>query len=321
MKVLVLGGCGYIGSATVAKLIANGHDVSVFDNLETGHIDAVPIDINVWAGDLRNYNDIYFAISYIKPEAIINFAAYAYVGESMSDPHKYYENNVGGAINLMRAIQNTNTVKKLVFSSTCATYGTPTSLPITEEMPQLPENPYGETKLAVEKMIKWYANVIPDFTYTFLRYFNAAGAIPELGLGERHDPETHIIPLILEAAYGKRQSIKVFGTDYDTPDGTCIRDYIHIEDLANAHVLAINENESDYYNLGTGNGYSITELLECVKHITNADINIEYVDRRPGDPGAIYADNTKACTKLGWNPIHSDIENIVRTAWEWHTEC
>lgn len=321
MKVLVIGGLGYIGSATVAELLAEGHEVSVFDNMETGHRKSVPDSVDVVIGDLRDYITILRALNGIQPDAVINFAAYAYVGESMKNPHKYYDNNVSGAMNLMQAIQHTPSVKKLVFSSSCATYGTPKELPINEDMPQIPENPYGETKLTVERMIKWYGSVITGFTYTFLRYFNAAGAIPELGLGEQHNPETHLIPLIFDTVIGKRPHLKVFGTDYDTKDGTCVRDYIHIKDLASAHVLALSDNKNDYYNLGTGKGYSILELIRCVEDISGSVVQYCLEPRRPGDPAELYADNTKAREELGWIPTHSSLKNIIETAWEWHTEC
>jgi UDP-glucose 4-epimerase len=322
MKVLVTGGAGYIGSATVATLLAKNHEVLVFDNFKNGHRDAVPEGVKVYQGDLRNEMHILSALISFEPDAIIHFAAYAYVGESMEKPHMYYDNNVRGTMNLMHAImQADNIPKKIIFSSSCATYGTPAELPITEDMPQRPENPYGQTKLDCENMIKWYTSTIPGMTYTFLRYFNAAGGLPELGLGEQHDPETHLIPLIMDAVIGKREKVYVFGTDYDTPDGSCVRDYIHIQDLADAHVLALDDDKNDFYNLGTGVGYSVLDLIVSVAGVTGVDVPFETKGRRPGDPAALYADNKKALEGLGWKPKHSSLQNIVESAWDWHTEC
>lgn len=319
MRVLVTGGAGYIGSATVMALKDRGHEVWVFDNLENGHRDAVPEGVEFIRGDLRMELPILRAMK-CEPDAVIHFAAYAYVGESMKHPEKYYENNVIGTRNLLRAIKSQASVKKLVFSSSCATYGTPETLPITEDMPQLPENPYGQTKLDCENMIRWVSDTVPDFTYTFLRYFNAAGGLPMDGLGEQHDPETHLIPLVLEAVAGNRPYLKVFGHDYDTPDGTCIRDYVHIADLASAHVLALETTDNDYFNLGTGRGYSIMEVIKCVEEVTGTKVPYCIEPRRPGDPASLYADNQKAVNNLKWEPRHSSLKNIIETAWEWYTE-
>ncbi len=318
-KILVTGGAGYIGSSIVHQLIEDGNDVIVFDNLENGHLKAIPQSAHFFNGDLRNYIDILQCLNQHLPDAIIHMASYAYVGESMKDPHKYYDNNVRGAINLMRAIRFCDNVKKLVFSSSCATYGTPDTLPIHESMPQNPENPYGETKLTVERMIKWYASNIPDFTYTFLRYFNAAGAIPKLGIGEDHDPETHLIPLVIGAALGTNPYLKVFGTNYNTPDGTCIRDYVHIKDLASAHMLALKDPVSAAFNLGIGVGYSVMDVIKCVEEVSGIKVPHTLEDMRPGDSTALYADNKKATRLLGWKPEHSSLQNIIETAWEWHT--
>jgi UDP-glucose 4-epimerase len=314
MKVLVTGGAGYIGSATTELLLDRGYEVAIFDNFERGHRDAVDPRAKVIEGDLRNREDIISAMRAVKPAAVLHFAAYALVGESMEDPQRYFRNNVLGGVNLADAMKIA-AVPTIVFSSTCATYGIPEKMPMTEDLPQRPSNPYGESKLILEKMLRWRDE--RDGTRSvFLRYFNAAGATEKFG--EHHDPETHLIPNVLFAAQGRREKVMIFGDDYDTPDGTCIRDYIHIVDLAQAHILALEKDVRGPFNLGNGGGYSVREVIDAAREITGLPIRAEVAPRRPGDPPRLIADATKAHTLLGWKPKYPDLKTIVEHAWKWH---
>ena len=316
MKVFVTGASGYIGSVVVKRLLDRGDQVSVFDNLERGHRCNLDSRMELVEGDLRDGQLISKSLLKVKPDAVLHFAAYALVGESMSDPLKYFDNNVTGGVNLLKAMEAAG-CKRLVFSSSCATYGVPCALPIEEDMPQRPTNPYGQSKLMFEQMANWLAET-KGFRPTFLRYFNAAGAIPEEGLGEDHDPETHLIPNVLKVALGKKETVEVYGDDYPTPDGTCIRDYIHLEDLASAHILALEKEALGAYNLGTGQGVSVKEIVETCRRVTGHPIPVKVCPRRAGDPPALYASGRKARAVMGWNPTHSDIETIVRDAWAFH---
>jgi UDP-glucose 4-epimerase len=313
MKVLLTGGAGYIGSSTARLLQQEGVRVSVIDNFERGHREALPNDIDVFEVDLRNAERVSAALSQVRPDAVIHFAAYAYVGESMDQPLKYFENNVNGGINLVNACVQAG-VKKIVFSSSCATYGVPGKLPITEHTPQVPSNPYGETKLILEKVLGW-AEEIHGLQAVMLRYFNACGADGDLG--EDHDPETHLIPLILQAAAGVREEICVFGDDYPTSDGTCVRDYIHIKDLAVAHQLALSEGVCGAFNLGTGKGHSVMEVIRCAEKVTGRDIPVRMCPRRAGDPPELVAAVEKARKELGWSARYSELEEILSDAWNW----
>ncbi|MFH1727648.1 MAG: UDP-glucose 4-epimerase GalE [Pseudomonadota bacterium] len=318
-KVLVTGGAGYIGSHACKELAKQGYKVVVFDNLVYGHEAFVK-----WSefekGDLLDSERINNVIKKHKPDAVMHFAAYAYVGESVTDPAKYYENNVVGTFNLLNACKNNN-IKYFVFSSTCATYGMPNTIPIPEDHTQNPINPYGQTKLTVEKMLADF-DVAYGLKSAALRYFNAAGADPESEIGEDHNPETHLIPLVLDAASGKRASITIFGDDYNTEDGTCIRDYIHVTDLADAHVKALEyikkENKSCHFNLGNGLGYSVKEVIEAAKKVTGKEINIVQGARRPGDPDILVGSSEKAKSLLSWKPQYFEIETILEHAWKWH---
>lgn len=315
-KILVTGGSGYIGSVVVRRLLERGYEVTVFDNLERGHWCNVPDAVKFVVGDLRNKNEIVAAMDDTRPDAVMHFAAYALVGESMANPMLYFENNVMGGVNLLSAMESVG-CKRLIFSSSCATYGIPEVLPIEEDTPQQPTNPYGQSKLMFEQMANWLVET-KGLRPTFLRYFNAAGAVPALGLGEDHDPETHLIPNVLKVALGKKESLDVYGTDYPTPDGTCVRDYIHLEDLASAHLLALEKEAFGAYNLGTGQGVSVKEIVETCRCVTGNAIPVRICPRRAGDPPALYASGRKARKILGWNPAHSDIETIVRDAWAFH---
>lgn len=314
MKVLVTGGAGYIGSVTVEMLLDAGHEVIVFDNFERGHRAAVDARAGLIAGDLCDQPAIENAMQQATPEAVMHFAAYALVGESMVSPEKYFTNNVKGGINLAEAMLKTGT-KKIVFSSTCATYGQPDKLPITENTSQQPTNPYGESKLMLEKILNWLGQVY-GLHCVFLRYFNACGASAKFG--EDHNPETHLIPSIMKTALGHKPAFHIYGNNYDTPDGTCIRDYIHIEDLAKAHILALTANQTGAFNLGTGAGYSVLEILEKSREITGIDIPVKILPRRPGDPARLVADASKASTILGWRPVRSSLHDIISSSWAWH---
>jgi UDP-glucose 4-epimerase len=315
---LVTGGAGYVGGHAVRALLDAGHDVTVFDNLVYGHAETVPCELVV--GDLSDRPLLDSVLGGKQFDAVLHFAAYAYVGESVTEPAKYWRNNVAAGIELLDAMR-ANGVNKLVFSSTCATYGYPDQVPVTEDEPTKPESPYGESKLTFERVLASYAHAY-DLRSVSLRYFNAAGARPDGTLGEDHEPETHLIPLVLRVAAGRAPGIKVFGTDYPTPDGTCIRDYIHVDDLASAHVLALGKLDQPgaclAFNCGTGQGYSVREIIDACRRVTGHPIPTEEVERRPGDPAALYADNSKIKRELGWTPEYTDVERIVATAWRWH---
>lgn len=319
MAILICGGAGYIGSHVNKLLHQQGYETIIFDNLMYGHREAVKWGEFV-QGDLKNTSELDSVFMSNHIDAVFHFAAYAYVGESVTDPEKYYFNNVCNTLNLLNVMKK-NHCKKIVFSSTCATYGMPEITPITEDMEQNPINPYGATKLMVERILRDY-NDAYGLEYAVLRYFNAAGADPDGELGESHDPETHIIPLVLAAASGECKDIKVFGTDYDTPDGSCIRDYIHVSDLADAHLAALRYLEqggkSNFFNLGNETGTSVLEIIEAVKRVTGRDFTVTYVDRREGDPPKLVGSRKKAEEILGWKPKYDEIETIIRHAWQWH---
>ena len=316
MKVLVAGGAGYIGSCTVEYLLEKGHEVAVYDALLNGHRAAVDSRAKFYYGNLADTNELNRVMKDFSPEGVIHFAAFIEVGESMKDPGKYFTNNVGNAINLAEAAARAK-VHKLVFSSTAAVYGTPKTVPIDEDMPKEPINAYGRTKLMFEQVLEWYKKIY-GMQYTALRYFNAAGATRFRG--EDHHPETHLIPLVIQAAMGVRPSISIFGTDYKTSDGTCIRDYVHVLDLAQAHLLALEKDGSDAFNLGSGKGYSVREVIDTVRKVSGREFAVREEARRPGDPDALIADSTKAKNTLGWRPQYDNLETIVRSAWEWRQE-
>ena len=322
MKVLVLGGAGYIGSHTVYKLIEEGHDVVVFDNLETGYIEAVHPQAKFYKGDLRNRPEIDKVLdSESGIDAVIHFAANSLVGESMVNPLKYYDNNVYGTKVLLESLL-AHGIKNIVFSSTAATYGEPLQTPILEGDPTVPTNCYGETKRAMERMFHW-TEVAYGIKYVSLRYFNACGAHVNGNIGEAHNPESHLIPIILQVANGTRDHISVYGTDYDTFDGTCIRDYIHVTDLAQAHILAckylLDGGKSDIFNLGNGVGFSVKEVIEKAKEVTKKEIKVVLEGRRAGDPAVLVASSDKAKKILGWKPAYNDLGTIIDTAWKWHS--
>lgn len=317
MRILVTGGAGYVGSHAVRVLSTAGHDVWVYDNLTRGHREAVPARRLV-VGELADRPLLTETLRTQRIEAVMHFAALAYVGESVQEPARYYENNVGGSLSLLAAMRAAD-VRKIVFSSTTATYGEPERLPITEDEPQRPINPYGFTKLVIERALDDYARA-DGFAVAALRYFNAAGARADGSLGEDHDPETHLIPLVLQVALGQRSQITLFGDDYDTLDGTCIRDYVHVDDLAVGHLRALEHlrpGESLKVNLGTGTGHSVREVVDACRRVTGHAIPIEPGPRRAGDPARLVADATRAGRLLGWTPQH-DLASIVTTAWRWH---
>lgn len=321
MKILVAGGAGYIGSHTVYELIDNGADVVIIDSLETGHIEAVHPKARFYQGDIRDRAFLDDVLTKEKNiDGVIHFAANSLVGESMTNPLKYYDNNVYGTKVLLEKLIEYG-INHVVFSSTAATYGEPKSIPIVETDPTQPTNAYGETKLAMEKMFKW-CDVAHGLKYVALRYFNACGAHISGKIGEAHNPESHLIPLILQVPNGKRESIKVFGTDYPTKDGTCVRDYIHVTDLAAAHILAvkylIGGNESNTFNLGNGVGFTVNEVIEKAKQVTKLPIKVEQDARRAGDPAVLIASSEKAKEVLGWKPKYDSLETIIETAWNWH---
>lgn len=314
MNLFVTGGAGYIGSVTSEMLLDGGHRVTVFDNLERGHRDAIDRRAKFVKGDLRDRSAIMKAMKAAKPDAVMHFAAYALVGESMEDPNLYFRNNVVGGQNLVEAMRAAD-VPKIIFSSTCATYGQPEKMPMTEDLPQRPQNPYGESKLMFEKILTWCGDRY-GLKSVFLRYFNAAGASGKYG--EDHDPETHLIPNVLFVALGKKKCVKIFGDDYPTPDGTCIRDYIHIADLAQAHILAVQKDVTGPFNLGNGDGYSVKEVVDISREITGRKIKTEIAPRRPGDPARLIAGAKKAHKVLGWKPKFPDLHRIIESAWKWH---
>lgn len=321
MAVLVCGGAGYIGSHAVADLLAKGEEVVVVDSLQTGHIDAVTKGASLYIGDMRDVTFLESVFENNSINAVIHFAANSLVGESVEDPIKYYDNNVFGTLSLLKVMKKYG-VNKIVFSSTAATYGEPVNVPILETDPTVPTNPYGETKLAVEKMLKWAENAY-GIQHVILRYFNVAGAHPTIDIGEDHHPETHLIPIVLQVALGKREKIMMFGDDYDTHDGTCIRDYIHVTDLVNAHLLAIEklkkkDSSSAIYNLGNGSGFTVKEVIETARKVTGHSIPAEVAPRRAGDPAKLVASSGKAMEELGWKPRFAALDQIIQSAWDWH---
>lgn len=320
MNVLLTGGAGYVGSHAARMLRQAGHEAWVYDNLSYGHRQAVSADRFI-EGDLMHGAGLAAAFRDHQIDAVMHFAAFAYVGESVTDPAKYYQNNVVGTLSLLDAMRATG-VNKIVFSSTCATYGVPEVVPITEAEKQAPINPYGFTKLVIEHALKDYAAAY-GFGYAALRYFNASGAADDGSIGEDHCPETHLIPLVLDVALGKREEIKIFGDDYDTPDGTCIRDYIHVDDLATAHIAALERLEPGKglcLNLGTGEGASVKEVIDACREVTGHEIPAKTVERRPGDPDMLVADASLAHKTLDWQPKYVGIKPIVESAWGWHRE-
>lgn len=314
MNVFVTGGAGYIGSVCVEELINAGHTVTVLDNLSEGHRSAVDSRATFLQGDLGDPAFIGPALKKAKAEAVIHFAAHALVGESMTNPAKYFRNNVAKGLELLQASVDAG-VKKFVFSSTCATYGPPDRVPMTEDLPQRPINPYGESKLMFEHMLKWYKQ-LHGLEFVAFRYFNAAGASEKFG--EHHRIETHLIPNVLKVALGQAQQCEIYGTDYPTPDGTCIRDYIHIVDLSQAHILALEPGKQGFYNLGNGEGYSVRQVIQMCEKISGKKIPVIEKPRRPGDPPRLIAAADKAFNELGWKPKYPKLEDIVTTAWRWH---
>jgi UDP-glucose-4-epimerase GalE len=318
MRILVTGGAGYIGSHAVRLFLSRGHDVWVYDNLSMGHRAAVPPE-RLIVGDLGEAPRLDHALLAHRIEAVVHFAALTYVGVSVQDPGAYYQNNVVNTLGLMECMRRQR-IWRFVFSSTCATYGIPQKVPITEEEKQLPINPYGNGKLAVERALADYAAAY-QWGYAALRYFNAAGANPDGVIGEDHDPETHLIPLVLQVALGQRPHIEVFGTDYPTADGTCIRDYIHVDDLAEAHLLALERLQPGTdlrYNLGTGRGYSVREVIRTAEEVSGKSIAVKEGPRRPGDPPELVAAAGKVQRELGWRPRYTELRPIIETAWRWH---
>lgn len=321
MTIMVLGGAGYIGSHTVYALIERGENVVIVDNLETGHIEAVHEKARFYQGDIRDRAFIDSVFDKEQIDAVIHFAANSLVGESMTDPLKYYDNNVNGTKVLLQSMVAHN-IKKIVFSSTAATYGEPDRVPILETDRTEPTNTYGETKLSMEKMFKW-TDVAHGVKYVSLRYFNACGAHESGQIGEAHSPETHLIPLVLQVPLGQRETINIYGDDYPTEDGTCIRDYIHVTDLAQAHILAVeylmNGNDSNVFNLGNGVGFSVKEVIEVARKVTGHAIPAVISERRAGDPARLIASSDKAREVLNWQPAHADLEEIIASAWKWHS--
>lgn len=320
MNVLVIGGAGYIGSNMTAMLARTSHTPIVFDNLSKGHRRAVG-DAHFVQGDMADYDLLVETLKKYKIEAVMHFAALIEVAESVVQPLKYYHNNVCNTHNVLTAMETAG-VEKFVFSSTAAVYGMPEEIPITENCPKVPINPYGQTKWASERMCHFQSQT-GKLRYAALRYFNAAGAGRDGTLGENHSPESHLIPLIIQAAMGKRDSIAIYGTDYDTPDGTCVRDYIHIEDLCRAHLLALEKLNSEtelLYNLGNGTGYSVRQVIDTVKQVSGKDFKVVESPRRPGDPATLTADAARAKKELGWKPRFGKLSDIVETAWKWHSQ-
>lgn len=322
MSILVCGGAGYIGSHMVKRLVEQGQDVVVADNLSTGHKKAINPKAKLYQGDIRDraFLDQIFINEDIT--AVVHFAAFSIVPESMSEPLKYFDNNTGGMITLLEAMRDFG-VKYIVFSSTAATYGVPEHMPIKETDPQNPINPYGLSKLMMEHMMAW-ADQAYGIKFVALRYFNVAGAAPDGTIGEDHGPETHLVPIILQVAQGKRKELSIFGDDYDTPDGTNVRDYVHILDLADAHILAMKYldagNKSDAFNLGSSTGFSVKQILEETRKVTGKEIPADVAPRRAGDPDILVADSTKARKVLGWKPKYDNVHDIIQTAWTWHSK-
>lgn len=320
MAILVCGGAGYIGSHTVHTLITKGEQVVIVDNLQTGHMDAVNPRAKFYQGDIRDAAVLDTIFTENEIEAVIHFAANSLVGESMQEPLKYFNNNIYGMQVLLESMVK-HQVDKIVFSSTAAVYGEPKRVPILEDDETQPTNPYGESKLAMEKMMKWVSRA-NGIRFVSLRYFNVAGALEDGSIGEDHAPETHLIPLILQVPLKKRESITVFGDDYQTPDGTCIRDYIHVIDLADAHIRAVNYlrdgGTSNIFNLGNGTGFSVKEMIEAARRSTGEEIKVAMGKRRVGDPAQLIASSAKAQQLLGWKPKYTKVEDIIATAWKWH---
>jgi UDP-glucose 4-epimerase len=319
MTVLVTGGAGYIGSHVIKMLLERGENVVIIDNLLRGHKESIPKGVPFERADLLDFEGLSNSIKKYSIDAVIHFAAFAYVGESVDNPQMYYSNNVVGSFNLINALKENN-IDKIVFSSTCSVYGNPLTIPISESETPKPINPYAKTKFFIENILNDYDTAY-GLNYAALRYFNAAGDSDDSQIGESHDPEPHLIPLVLFAALGRREKIYVYGDDYPTKDGTCIRDYIHVNDLADAHIKALeylkNNGKSTIFNLGTGNGYSVSEIINTAREITGVHIKAEVVGRRPGDPAELVADNKKAREVLGWIP-KCDLDKIIKTAWAWH---
>ena len=318
-SILVTGGAGYIGAHACKALSRAGYTPITYDNLVYGHRSAVkwgPME----EGDISDRRRLEEVIRKYTPTAVMHFAAYAYVGESVENPEKYYQNNVAGTLSLLQAMRRCN-IDKIIFSSTCATYGMPEQIPIPEDHPQHPINPYGRSKLMIEWILEDFSEAY-DMRYVSLRYFNAAGADPDAEIGEDHDPETHLIPLILDVALGRRDHLDIYGTDYNTPDGTCIRDYIHVTDLADAHLLALryllDGGQSDLFNLGNGDGFSVREVIATAVKITGCKIPCVESDRRPGDPPVLIGSSDKIQKDLRWRPVFNSLDSIVETAWRWH---
>ncbi|MEM1221342.1 MAG: UDP-glucose 4-epimerase GalE [Verrucomicrobiota bacterium] len=320
MKVLVVGGAGYIGSHCVKQLELAGHTPVVLDNLVFGHRKAVSPGIPFYQCDLGDQEAVGKILQEEAIELVMHFAAFAYVGESVTEPRKYYENNFVATLRLLETMLD-NKVTKFVFSSTCATYGEPESLPILETIQQSPINPYGQTKLDVENCLKAFAHAY-GLSFAAFRYFNAAGAAEDGLIGEDHNPETHLIPLVIDAATGRRENIKIFGTDYPTPDGTCLRDYVHVDDLSRAHIAVFDKlaepGAAHFYNLGTGKPNSVREIIEAVETVSGLKVPVVEAARRSGDPAALYADSSKAQSELGWEIKYTRVEDIIETAWRWH---
>ena len=320
MAIAVLGGAGYIGSHTVKQLLAAGEDVIVLDNLITGHRKAVDRRARFYQGDIRDFKFLSSVFSQEKVDGIDHFAAFSVVPESMKNPHKYFDNNTCGMVTLLEAMKQFG-IKRIVFSSTAATYGEPKQIPIKETDPQIPTNAYGESKLAMEKIMHW-ADLADGLKFIALRYFNVAGAMPDASIGEDHSPETHLIPIILQVAAGKRLNLQIFGNDYPTKDGTNVRDYVHVLDLADAHVLALKYleagNSSTAFNLGSATGFSNMEILQAARKVTDKEIPASIGPRRSGDPSTLIASSEKAKKILGWKPKFDNIEKIIETARKWH---
>jgi UDP-glucose 4-epimerase len=318
MNICVIGGAGYIGSHAVKLLVQKGHNVTCIDNLSNGHPSAVDKKAAFFVADLANTFQIIDIFQKQKSDAVMHFAASAYVGESVADPRKYYRNNVSNTVSMLDAMHACN-IKKLVFSSTCATYGIPEKMPMTEDMPQRPINPYGDSKLMVEHILKDVAKA-EGLAFAAPRYFNVAGCAPDGSIGEDHQPETHIIPVLLNVVLGKKDHMDLYGTDYPTRDGTCVRDYIHVWDLVEAHLAlleALQPGKGLFYNLGVGRGYSNREIIESVERVTGKKVPVKEAPRRPGDPPELYALPAKIEKELGWKARFTNLDDIVRTAWEW----
>jgi|SRR5450631_433301 len=322
MNVLVTGAAGYIGSHAVRALLKAGHDVVALDNLSRGHRIAVPPLVPFIEADVRDSGRLLEVLRSHRIECVLHFAAFAYVGESVDKPLLYYDNNTGGTLSLLRAVAQSD-CRKVVFSSTCSTYGEPDQMPIHEDVPQKPINPYGVSKLFSERMLRDLRPVLPGFSCAILRYFNVAGCAADGSLGEHHDPETHLIPVILQTALGEREKVTVFGSDYPTPDGTCIRDYIHVEDLVEAHIAVMGSlapGEERIYNLGIGRGHSVQEVVTAARAVVGRPFNVEVGPRRPGDPPTLFSDPSKILRELGWKAQRTDLAQTIETAWRWFRE-